>query len=516
MYGTGLPLDVSYITQPALPRHYESDEEEISESETGHAFSPVDSHKRSGTLDSIMSIESSNSAMLDPADRPAYPRLLSPFPSTGKRSRPVSMDTVKRSSTATFATDACTIFDHDDDMIIELPSPNSTTPLQSPLFLQPSVYVPSEPLTSPRNSFRSSSSISLYSDDESDVFVAEQVTYVEHAKPNLILISPTSEQSSPREGSASPVSLNSSVYSNHEATRSQPLLSKSSLNAHSASRDSSDGSIYSNDEATKSQPLLSETNLDRGRSRHPTRPSRGKVQGSLSALDTMHQYGPRRLDICEPMSASAAEAPRSMSFRARSMSFSRPQTPVAERSRRLQKEPPTPRPPSAQSLATFSLFPQGHAQSYGYARGDSRNRSTSCSHSAASSEYSLPSSQPTSRTGSPSPYCSPVYNRSRSGSIYSVSSMSTTTGKRPSMPYRGSIIKGSGMLSGYSSSSLRAELDNGPMEQLTEVQEPKSKTKRKKSLKQLKPLKTESSESSTKSFVDFMLRGKRKSVIKNF
>jgi hypothetical protein len=84
------------------------------------------------------------------------------------------------------------------------------------------------------------------------------------------------------------------------------------------------------------------------------------------------------------------------------------------------------------------------------------------------------------------------------------------------MPYRGSIINGSGMLSGYSSSSLRAELDNGPMEQLAEVQEPKSKTKRKKSLKQLKPLKTESSESSTKSFVDFMLRGKRKSVIKNF
>ncbi|KAJ0416878.1 hypothetical protein BJY00DRAFT_290727 [Aspergillus carlsbadensis] len=514
MDGTGLPLDVSYITQPALPRHYESDEEDISESETGHAFSPVDFHKRSGTLDSIMSIESSHSAILEPVDRPAYPRLLSPFPSTGKRSRPVSMDTVKRSSTATFATDSCTIFDHDDDMIIELPSPNSTTPLQSPIFLQPAVYVPSEPLTSPRNSFRSS--ISLYSDDGSDIFVAEQVTYVEHAKPNLILISPTSEQSSPREGSASPVSLDGSVYSNHEATRSQPLLSESALGAHPASRDSSDGSIYSNDEATQSQPLLSETSMDRGRSRQPTRPSRGNVQGSLSALDTIQQYGPRRLDICEPMSATAVEAPHTMSFRARSMSFSRPQTPVAERSRRLQKAPPTPRPPSAQSLATFSLFPQAQAQAYGYGRDDSRNRSTSFSHSAASSEYSLPLSQPTSRTGSPSPYCSPVYNRSRSGSIYSVSSMSTTTGKRPSMPYRGSIIKGSGTLSGYSSSSLRAELDSRPMEQLAEVQEPKSKAKRKKSLKQLKPLKTESSESSTKSFVDFMLRGKRKSVIKNF
>ncbi|KAL3463739.1 hypothetical protein BJX64DRAFT_256788 [Aspergillus heterothallicus] len=516
MYGTGLPLDVSCITQPTLPRQYESDEEEISESETGRAFSPIDSHKRSGTLDSIASIDSTHSAMLEPVDRLAFPRLLSPFPSTGKRSRPVSMDTVKRSSTATFATDACTIFDNDDDMIIELPSPNSTTPLQSPLFLQPSVYVPSEPLTSPRHSFRSSSSVSLYSDDESDVFVAEQVTYVEHAKPSLILISPTSEQSRPREGSSSPVSIDGSIYSNDEATRSQPLLSGTSFNPHPASPDSSDGSIYSNDEATNSQPLLGEASMDRGRSRHPHRPSRGKVQGSLSALDTMSQYGPRRLDICEPMSATAAEAPHSMSFRARSMSFSRPQTPVAERTRRLQKEPPRPRPPSAQSIATFSLFPQAQTNPYGYARDVSRNRSTSCSHSAASSEYSLPLSQPTSRTGSPSPHCSPAYNRSRSGSLYSVSSMSGATGKRPPMPYRGSVIKGSGMLSGYSSSSLRAELDNGHMEQLPEVQDPKPKSRRKKSLRQLKPLKTETSESSTKSFVDFMLRGKRKSVIKNF
>ncbi|KAL2801533.1 hypothetical protein BJX63DRAFT_426670 [Aspergillus granulosus] len=512
-----LPLDVTFIAQPTLPRHYESDEEEISESETGHAFSPVNSHKRSETLDSSLSLESAPPAMQDPVDRPAFPRLLSPFPSTGKRSRPVSMDTVKRSSTATFVTDTCTIFDNDDDMILELPSPNSTTPLQSPLLLQPTVYVPSEPLTSPRNSFTSSSSVSFYSDDESDVFVAEQVTYVEHAKPNLILISPTSEQAaSPRDGSASPASLEGSVYSNGEATRSQPLLSKSSLETHPASPGSSDGSIYSNDEASKSQPLLSEGSMDRGRSRYPMRPSRGKVQGSLSALDTMQQYGPRRLDICEPVSASAAEAPHSMSFRARSMSFSRPQTPAAERPRRLRKEPPTTRPPSVQSMATFSLFPQAHAHPYGYAQHDSRNRSTSCSHSAASSEYSLASSQPASRTGSPSPYCSPAYNRSRSGSLYSVSSLSGSTAKRPPMPYRGSVIKGSGMLSGYSSSSLRAELDNGPVEQLSEVQTSKLKSRRKKSLMQLKPLKTETSESSTKSFVDFMLRGKRKSVIKNF
>ncbi|KAL4886136.1 hypothetical protein BJY04DRAFT_213671 [Aspergillus karnatakaensis] len=489
MYDTTLTLDVSYLNTP-FPRHYESDEEDISEPES-HS-SPFDTHRRSATLDSIMSTgESSNGDVTESVDRPSYPRLLSPFPSTGKSSRPVSMDTVKRSSVATFGTDSCTIFDHDDDMIIELPSPDSTTPLPSPLFLQPTVYVPSEPFTPFRNSFNSSSSASIYSDDESDVFVAEQVTYVEPlVKPNLILISPTSEgtSSSPREP---------------------------------ASPSSSEGSVYSNHEATKSQPLLGETSMDRGRSRYPVRPTHTKMPGSLSALDTLNFAGPPR-DIynAEPMSAPAVEAPQSMSFRARSMSFSRPQTPAAENRRRLRKEPPL-RPPSAASTATFSLFPS--AQSSNYQEEDFRSRSTSISHSAASSEYSLSSSQPPSRTASPSPYCNPAYNRSRSGSLYSVSSMSTpTTTKRPPLPYRGSMIKGSGMLSGYSSSSLRAELDNGHelAEQAGEsdAMSVKSKKSRKKSLKHLKSSsKSESSESSAKSFVGFMLRGKRKSFInKNF
>ncbi|KAL4863394.1 hypothetical protein BDV12DRAFT_177515 [Aspergillus spectabilis] len=481
MYDTTLTLDVSYLDRP-FPRHYESDEEDISEAE-GPSFSPFDSHKRSATLDSIMSTgESSNANMTESVDRPSFPRLLSPFPSTGKASRPVSMDTIKRSSTATFGTDSCTIFDHDDDTIIELPSPDSTTPLQSPLFLQPTVYVPSEPLTSPRQSFRSSSSASIYSDDESDVLLAEQVTYVEPlAKPNLILISPTSEQSSPREP---------------------------------ASPSSSEGSVYSSHEATKSQPLFGETSMDRGRSRYPVRPTHSKMQGSLSALDTLKLPGPGYQDISEPMSAPAVEAPQSMSFRARSMSFSRPQTPATESRRRLCKEPPR-RPPSAASTATFSLFPS--AQFSNYADEETRPRSISTSHSAASSEYSLSSSQPPSRTASPSPYYNTAYNRSRSGSLYSISSMSTPTTKRPPLPYRGSVIKGTGMLNGYSSSSLRAELDNELPEQPDE-QSLKSKKSRKKSMKQLvsSSSKNEGSESSAKSFVEFMLRGKRKSFIKNF
>ncbi|KAL4987919.1 hypothetical protein BDW68DRAFT_177398 [Aspergillus falconensis] len=492
-------LDLSYVNQ-SLPRHYDSDEEDISEAE-GHAW-PLDSHKRSATLDSIMSVSDrgheDEQQPREPGagDRPAFPRLLS-LPSDTKTSRPGSIDTVKRSSSGTFVTEPYTIFDHDDDdddeMIIELPSPDSTTPLQSPILLQPSVYVPSEPLTSPRNSFNSSSSASIYSDEDSDVFVAEQVTYVEHAKPNLILISPT--ESSP-----------TAFYSPRDGNLPSPSSASS-------------GSVYSNDEATRSQPILGATCMHRGRDRspYPTRPLHTKAPGSLSALDTLKNCGPRHTGS-EPMSAPAVEAPRPLSFRARSMSFSRPQTPVSETRRRLQKDPPR-RPPSAQSTATFSLFP---TQSQRPA--STQTHSNGYEDSCASSTYSLSlsSSQPPSRTASPSPYScgSSAFNRSRSGSLYSVSSMSAAhtqaTAKRPPLPYRGStsMVKSRSStmpLGGYSSSSLRAELNPQPEDSKASS---KSKGSSKKSVKQPKDKESETS-SSAKSFVGFMLRGKRKSVIKN-
>ncbi|KAL4786993.1 hypothetical protein BJX76DRAFT_51208 [Aspergillus varians] len=464
-----------------LPQHYESDEEDISESE-GQS-SPFDVHKRSPTLDSVMSSESVTDPGVESVERPAFARLLSPF-STGKASRPVSMDTIKRhssSSNATFVTEPCTIFDHDDDgsMILELPSPDSTTPLQSPILLQPAVYVPSEQFASPRNSIGSSSSASMHSGNhDSDVCVAEQVAYVEHAKPNLILISPT------------------------------------------ATSPSSDGSVYSNDdEAAMSQPILGRTSKDRGRSLYAARPLHSKAQGRLSALDTLTKYDRRQPEDCEPMSAPAVEASRFMSFRARSMSFSRPQTPVTDTRRRLQKEPPR-RPPSAQSTAGLSLFP---AQSHScFPADETRSRSISCSLSATSSQYSLSSSQALSRPESPSPYYPPAYNRSRTDSLYSVCSVSTAPMVRSPLPYRASITKGSSTPAAYSSSSLRAELDK-PAEPAqaaqTQSENSKSKIRSKKSMKHLKSSsssKAEPSEpSAAKSFVGFMLRGKRKSVMKN-
>lgn len=228
MYDTAGPIRLDYINQQHLPRRYESDEEDISESEMGghdNAFSPVEAYEPSNPDINQSEIE-----------RPGFPRLLPTYSSSGKTSRPVSMDTIKRSSATTFVADSY-IFEHDDDVIIELPSPDATSPLQSPIFLPPSVYVPSEsPVSTRPQSLASASSASMYSDDEdSDLLVAEQVKIVEPiAKPNLILISPVSEHSpspfkdsTPKPNTAKDISKDNGaqgVYSHRRAAASQPLL----------------------------------------------------------------------------------------------------------------------------------------------------------------------------------------------------------------------------------------------------------------------------------------------------
>lgn len=470
MYDTELDLD--FRPQPSLPPRYDSDEEDISEPDVEYVSSPADSSKPSGRA-------KMNS---DDFPRESLPRLLPPFNPSGKRSRPVSLklDTVKHSSSATtFVTEPFTIFDHDDDMILELPSPDTTASLQSPMLLQPASYTPSEPLTSPRNSFRSCSSISIYSDDESDVYVAERVTYVEpHSKPNLVLITLTEQP-----GDQSPM--------------------RATL-AHENSGDL----FFSLPEIPLPPPIPEETGM------HPVRPSytaRSRTHPTLSNLDTRRSLVPDMPGTPEPASAPLAEVTRPMSFRARTMSFSRPQTPMAERSRRLRKDPPS-RPPSTQSIANFSIFPPQQP----YAHDESRSRSISLIHSAASSEYSLSSSQPSSRTVSPSPYQAAPYNRSRAGSHYSISSTSSpTVGKCPPLPYHSSIARGSMLPGYYSSSSLRSEVETEADSAGAETSETghghhRSKSRHTKGLKQLK-----SSISKLDSGVGFMLRSKRKSVAKS-
>ncbi|KAB8234787.1 uncharacterized protein BDW43DRAFT_318731 [Aspergillus alliaceus] len=481
MYDTAGPIHLDYLNQQHLPRRYESEEEDISESEMGghdHAFSPVESYEPSNADISESEIE-----------RPGFPRLLPTYSSSGKTSRPVSMDTIKRSSGTTFVADSY-IFEHDDDVIIELPSPDATSPLQSPIFLPPSVYVPSEsPVSTRPQSLASLSSASMYPDDESDVLVAEQVKIVEPiAKPNLILISPVSEHSS----------------SPFKDTVPTPNTTKSD-----ASENVSQG-LYSHRRAATSQPLLwnkwdrdsaQDEALKRGSMHLTTRELEQLPTGSGATI---------RLPVEVP------QLPPPMTQRTHSMTFSRPATAVSEKfpSSELHSRRPTDilrRPQSIRSLSSASLpfFHGRHTPTS--ADDDSRTRSMSYTHSSARSIHGIPSqsSCPPSRTASPSPYySSPSFTRERSGSSYSSSSFS-----RPHP-----LKKASTSSSIYSSSSLRSEVESLRSLDPRDVAETdfQQKVKRKKSLRHVRQSTAEPSEgTSKKSFMEFMFGSKRKSTIKS-
>ena len=474
MYPTTTPLDLDYLNDQLLPRRYESEEEETSESELGahdHAFSPV---KTAGPFDSDTSADELSNANSpeSPVDKSAFARLLSAYPSS-KPSRPVSMDTVKRSSDTTFVPDSC-IFDDDDDVIIELPSPTSTSPLQSPIFLQPMVY---QPPASPAPTD---------SDDETDVLVAEQVTFVEpSAKPNLILISPVTD--GPVVDEPEPMSAVSVDVPNRFPPRQ---------------------GLYSLNQGTKSQPMLSDKRPD-----HLAHMKRGSLQlHSKYAKQT-----PRRADT-DPFTiprtlADVPETSQPTALRSRAMTWNRPQTSAESTSNRGPKAGPLRRPPSMQNVGGgYTLFPNTR-RTLGYPSEEFHARSSSLSYSIASSDVS----QPPSRTSNPAPYySSPTFNRHRSGSNYSVSSVPGNLGQRP--PVRTSMMKSSTTPSMYSASSLRSEVESVYSMDPREVAEPDAKAaRRKKSFRRSKQAKIESPEplptTSTKSFMGFMLRGRRKSTI---
>lgn len=209
-----LRLDVN-MTMPMnhLLDRYESEEEALSEPDQGdHAFSPVIS-QRAAEAESESESDSNSDLSADGSgcestssneNENESTRLLSLSPNPdpgGKASRPVSMDTIKCTS-AQF--DKCQILDRDDpdDVIIELPSTDDEVPIQSPVFLQPTVYVPESPdvqlqrqtssasvSSSKRLSQPGSPMLGCSEEEEGDVRVAEQVTYKPVTRPNLIIIS---------------------------------------------------------------------------------------------------------------------------------------------------------------------------------------------------------------------------------------------------------------------------------------------------------------------------------------
>lgn len=207
------------INQHLLDR-YASEEEALSEPEPDqgdHAFSPVISQRAAeadadadsdsdadSRSDSNLSAEDSGCESSSSNENVNSKLLsLSPRPSAKAASRPVSIDTIKRTS-AHFDPECETrILDGDDpdDVIIEIPPTDDEPPIQSPVFLQPTVYVPDSPQVQ-RQTSSASKRVSLplpapgspmfgYEEEsgEGDVRVAEQVTYKPVTRPNLILIS---------------------------------------------------------------------------------------------------------------------------------------------------------------------------------------------------------------------------------------------------------------------------------------------------------------------------------------
>ncbi|PYH48667.1 uncharacterized protein BP01DRAFT_153306 [Aspergillus saccharolyticus JOP 1030-1] len=497
MYQIAAPLDLDYLNQQLLPRQYESEEEETSESELGshdHAFSPI---KTAGPFDSDMSADEASNvhSPQSPADKTAFARLLSTYPATGKSSRPVSLDTVKRSSGTTFVPESY-IFGDDDDVIIELPSPDNTSTMQSPVFLQPTVYQPPQSQHPQRRS-RSSSPCSIFSVDdsveESDVCVAEQVTIVGPvAKPNLILISPVTD--GPLVDDPEPMSaISARTEPDHFATGK---------------------GLYSLHQAIRSQPLLSEKRAD---------PAFHLKRGSLQLHSRSAMQHPRRADtdpfVAPRALADVPEAPQPSSMRSQSMAFHRPQTSAEHVSSRGPKGSSSShlrRPPSLQTVhGGYSPFPP--RQTSMHPADEFHSRSMSVSHSFGGSDHSLPPS----RTSSPMPYySSPTFNRHRSGSSFSTSSMSGPRGFRPPTT-AGSLLPSSTASSVYSASSLRSEVES--VYSLDSPATSDAKTaRRKKSFRYSRSAKPASAaepaaaaakSSSSSGFIGFMLRGRRKSTI---
>ena len=141
MYEPTPSLGLHRLSRQSLQKRYESDEEDVSESDAGgHDFVPsLVGSQRAGTFDSDLSAD--EASQMDP-DSDHEEHLLAPGSlSAAKQQRPVSMDTLKRNSDATFG-DNTYVFDPEDDLVLELPSPDSTPALASSLFLKPSIYVP--------------------------------------------------------------------------------------------------------------------------------------------------------------------------------------------------------------------------------------------------------------------------------------------------------------------------------------------------------------------------------------
>jgi len=479
-------LDCMNKQQPL--QRYESEEEDISESEVGGqdcSFSPVDFQRSDSDLSAD---EMSN------VDEPEnFPHLVSLCQPVDKDSRPVSMTTIKRASDVTFDAGSY-IYDAEDDMIIELPSPDTPSQLPSSAFLQPTVYNPLESKrSSARLSFRSPSPASYLSDDDSDVLVAEQVKYVEPVtKPNLIMISPTPTQSSSTDetppagsGKLCPSSTSSSIQ-REQTDMVSSLRQPATTNCTAPNKRNA---LYENNRDVRAvhKPVHSEP-IYQGPSLERTNTS---ATVNYLPAPTLPQPASRSQSIATP----------------------RPRTSISDKVASHVRLPSTPlrRPPSLRSLGSFSApFWQ---RPFSPRFEDSHSRSMSYSHSVHNSDAaSSRSTRPYSGTPIHVPYS--AFSRGRSESTYNLSSAACDT----PLPIRHQTVKHSAAPSIWSTNSFRSD---GTSENSLDGSEPtdnsfKRKLGRTRTFRRTKQQQTGSTEKpSGKSFLGLRLGGKRKSTVKD-
>lgn len=439
-HATGSSFDLDCLNKQQLLQRYDSEEEEVSESEVGqdNSFSPVDFQRCNSadvSTDELSTVDSEGS---DYSHLLAYQQL-----SDCKGSRPVSMMTIKQSSEANFRPGSC-IYRQDDEMILELPTPETSPHLRSSTYLQPGDY---------EDSLRSSSPASSLSDDDSDVCVAEQVTYMEpSARPNLIQISPTTSEASSRFYTDSSTNL---------AEHEQP------------------------DRTSPSSPFRRSAELFR-------RAMSSKRAPIVDSNGCLEELGPSATINCL---SEVPLVPCPMSPRSQSVSIARPQTAGSEQS---PSEPPPAmqtrfpsrsirRPPSLMSVTNFH-FPFWPARPASPRVQGTHVRSNS---------YSPSVDQTRSRMASPA-----SLSRDPSVSGCSISNNSVPT-RNPTVKHTAAPSVGSCSTTCWSDVDGQATATALPE---TEAEQPAA---RKKNFRHAKP----EGEKSGKSFLGLRL-GKRKSVAK--
>lgn len=434
MFEPATALSLHRLSRQSLQKRYESDEEDVSESDAGgHDFAPsLTGSQRAGTYGSDISAD--ENSQVDP-DSDREEQLLAPYRGS-KRQRPVSMDTVKRSSDVSFVEDAY-VFDPEEEIVLELPSPDSPAPLPSSLFLQPTIYVsPNPPLTTNLRS-RSSSPSSIFSVENAEIQIAKKITLMEPpTRPTLVFInslSPRSKNARSRPSRSrtrgNPRDRESRIFDGRfDSGLDVPRLAETKTSASTAT-----GSPWDNDSA-RTSPAMSAADDDTPRPLQSATINRVSEIPVLPYLPPSPRIRPQSMYRPRPRT-SGAESPIP------SLPNSRPRRPTEPGHR-----PASIRSNSNSSVPSYASLP---TSPYPSGRGYIPDH-----YSEAGSLLS--------RTCSPVSYASPPPTPSqpqKRGHISAKHSVSNLLTQRPPMMRR-MTRKHSATSSITSTNSLRSEMDN--------------------------------------------------------